>query len=116
MNSGADDWSEGYEAGLRAARGPRCGLVFTSLVEIVRGFGGLAVRCTGSTLDGTDAEERAAEIARDVLDGLDTAPGVECILVVRGDAVIARYDLAALALLADLLHLLAADAEIARAA
>lgn len=112
----SDDWREGYEAGLRAARGRTCRLPITSLVEIVRGFGGLAVRCTGSTLDGTDAEERAAEIARDVLEGLDTAPGVECILVVRGDAVIARYDLAALAALADLLHLLAADAEIARAA
>lgn len=111
----SDDWREGYEAGLRAARGPRCGLVFTSLVEIVRGFGGLAVRITGSTLDGADVEERAAEIARDVLDGLDTAPGVECLLVVRSGEVIARYDLAALAALADLLHVLASDVEIARA-
>ncbi len=112
-----DDWTEGYEAGLRAARGRTCRLPITSIVEIVRPVGGgLSLRVTGSTLDGADAEERAAEIARDVLLGFDTQPGTECLLVVRNGEVIARYDLAALALLADLLHLLAADAEIARAA
>lgn len=111
-----DDWTEGYEAGLRAARGRTCRLPITSIVEIVRPIGGgLSMRVTGSTL-GADAEERAAEIALAVLLGFDTQPGTECILVVRGTEVIARYDLAALALLADLLHLLAADAEIAPAA
>lgn len=113
----ADDWSEGYEAGLRAARGRACRLPITSIVEIVRCVGGgLSMRVTGSTLDGTDAEERAAEEAATVLAGLPALPGVEALLVVRDGEVIARYDLAALALLADLLHLLAADAEIARAA
>lgn len=116
----ADDWREGYEAGLRAARGrgrKRLLAPITSLVEIVRPVGGgLSMRVTGSTLDGSDAEERAAEEAATVLAGLPALPGVEALLVVRNGEVVARYDLAALALLADLLHLLAADAEIARAA
>lgn len=100
------DWTEGYEAGLRAARGRSLRLPITSIVEI--GAGDLALRVRGSTLETRDAEARAAEIARDVLLGFDSQPGTECLLVVRGAEVIARYDLAALALLADLLHLLAA--------
>lgn len=94
----------------------------TSLVEIVRTARvvrddlDLALRVTGSTLDGADIEERAAEIVAGVLDGLDAPTGLECLLVVRGGEVVARYDVAAIQALADLLHLLAAPAEIARAA
>ena len=102
----------------RALGSPRLHLPITSIVEIVRPFGpgDLGHRVAGSTFETADLEQRAAEIARDVLLGFDTQPGTEALLVVRNGEVIARYDLAALALLADLLHLLAADAEIASAA
>lgn len=81
----------------------------TSTVELVRlsrAGGELGLRIVGSTFDRTDALETAERLVEDIFRGLDSPTGVECLLVVENGAVVARFDLAAVQALADVLHLL----------
>ena len=89
----------------------------TTLVEVVREPGGaLGHRATGSTFDLDAADTAALVRAAGVLAGTLDARGVACCLVVRGEHVVARYDLDALRLAGRLLRALACGVADRRAA